>query len=136
MTAEQKMRVTQLRENGIAISKIADMLGLTRDAVKSYCSRHNILSKTDGESSVDLCPCCFQVLTHTPKHKKKKFCSTACKQKWWSAHRYMIKHKITVSCTCKYCGAEYQRLPSSTQKFCNQRCYFAYRYGGEREKIE
>ncbi len=136
MTAEQKTRITQLRKSGIGIKKISDLLGLTRDAVKSYCTRNGIVPDTSTGNNIEFCPCCFQVLVHTPKHKKKRFCSVECKQKWWSVHRDLIKHKTSVTCNCKYCGAEFQKLPSSTQKYCNQKCYFAYRYGGEREKIE
>lgn len=136
MNAEQKIQIQQLRENGVGIKKIADTLKLTRDSVKSYCNRHHIAPKEKSDSDNDFCLYCFKKLVHTPKHKKKKFCGIECKQKWWSQHRELIKHKKTVICHCKYCGSEFQRLPSSNQKFCNQKCYFAYRYGEEGEKIE
>ncbi|MDD7161199.1 MAG: hypothetical protein SPF69_06860 [Candidatus Ornithospirochaeta sp.] len=43
MTNDERKRIERLRKNGNSFSRIAEITGLSRDSVRIYCSRNNIV---------------------------------------------------------------------------------------------
>lgn len=131
MTENQKSLITRLRRTGYGYKAIADAVNVSRDAVKSFCVRNNILHETNikGAVDIDFCPNCYGALEHIDKHKKKRFCCDSCRIEWWKKHRSETKRNMTRICICKNCGREFRSYPSEKKKFCDRHCYFAYRYG-------
>ena len=70
MTQGQKEQIDTLREQGNGYKRIAGILGVSVNTIASYCRRKTAV-----------CPCCGAALVMTPKHRKKKFCSDACRQR-------------------------------------------------------
>lgn len=82
MTQGQKEQIDTLREQGNGYKRIAGILGVSVNTIASYCRRKTAV-----------CPCCGAALVMTPKHRKKKFCSDACRLKWWYANSEKLNKK-------------------------------------------
>ena len=50
MTNDERKRIERLRKNGNSFSRIAEITGLSRDSVRMYCSRNNIVPEKSGET--------------------------------------------------------------------------------------
>ena len=74
MTKEQKNKIRKLREKGFGYKLIAKELGISANSVKSFC-RRNELFEPNGQTTSAHCEQCGKELVHTPKKKKKRFCS-------------------------------------------------------------
>ena len=55
MTNDERKRIERLRKNGNSFSRIADITGLSRDSVRMYCSRNNIVPGKSGDSCGQQC---------------------------------------------------------------------------------
>jgi len=86
MTSLQVSKLTMMRKAGSSYDNIASVLGLTKDAVKKYCQRHEI-KKEDITIKEGFCPICGEKLTHIQGKKQKRFCSDACRYRWWNIYR-------------------------------------------------
>jgi len=77
MNEEQKKRITECRERGIAYAVIAGRLGLTKDQVSSFCRRNGLTGRRGthhAEFPNDCCRNCGKILEQTPGLKKRRFC--------------------------------------------------------------
>lgn len=107
-----------LRYMGYGYKKIASILGLPVNSVKSYCRRNPI----DKEHKH--CVNCGIVIEMTPKKKEKKYCSDKCRLAWWNSHPNLVKRKTIYNYTCKHCGMHFQSY-NKTRKYCSRDCYNA-----------
>ena len=83
MTDEQKEIIHNLREQGVGYRKIAKVLGLSDNTVKSYCQRKGLggMKKTTVRvDDIHVCKFCGKEVKQTPGRKEKKFCSDRCRQ--------------------------------------------------------
>ena len=55
MTNDERKRIERLRKNGNSFSRIAEITGLSRDSVRMYCSRNNIVPGKSGDSCCQQC---------------------------------------------------------------------------------
>ena len=83
MTDEDRMRIVELRKEGNGCKRIAQLLGISENTIKSFCRRRHLL-KENPEDKKDACPCCGKALVQIPGRKPKKFCSDKCRMKWWN----------------------------------------------------
>lgn len=111
--------IRNLQLQGYGYQKIATMLSLSPNTVKSYIRRHP-LEVTDDKKS-DVCLTCGKELIHTSHKRKKKFCSSACKTKWWTNNKNCMDNKETT--LCKYCGKRFTFYRSKNAKYCSRACY-------------
>ena len=137
MTDIQKRQIAEMRHAGTAISKIADILGISRNTVKSYCKRHNIdvggtLSYQIGD--VTLCEQCGKEITQNSLKRYKRFCSDKCRNKWWNTHPNLVTRKAFYEHTCKHCGKPFSAYGNARRKFCSHECYIAERFGGDADE--
>ena len=141
MNIEQKSRIASLRSEGYGYTKIAQVLGLSKNTVKSYCKR-NSLSGAALESTAAIpalapsfCLECGKEISQTPGRKEKKFCSDECRHKWWNARPEKITRKAVYSYTCAGCGKPFTAYGNSRRKYCCHACYIADRFkGGEADE--
>lgn len=96
MTDQQREKIIKLRKLNNGYKAIANKLDIPVDTVKSYCKRHYIIK---GFPLSDSCPAehfclqCGKSIVQDPKRKEKKYCSDACRIKWWNSHSDLIKTK-------------------------------------------
>ena len=92
MTDHQKAQIIKLRVAGNGYGKIAQMLDISLNTVKSFCRRNNINGATAAESSATLtgetstCENCGREIQQIAKQKKKRFCCDKCRNEWWNSH--------------------------------------------------
>lgn len=110
----QNIKIRELQMQGHGYKKIAKILGISENTVKSYCRRHPV------ENS---CLQCLRALSHTPGKKRKKFCSDKCRLAWWNTHKEFVKKKTFYTLTCQHCGQLFESYGNSKRKFCSRACF-------------
>jgi len=115
---EQKQKIEYMRGMGESYAAIADALGISINTVKSYCRRNGL-----GSNSDDVCACCAKPLTHTPGHKKKRFCSDKCRMAWWTQHPEAVKRKAVYHFVCPICGTEFESYGNAHRRYCSRACF-------------
>lgn len=137
MTNEQKERVKTLRRDGWGYKKIAIALEVSADTIKSFCRKEGLggTLAAPGRTQDDThCRECGRPLIQTVGMKKRKFCSTECRIKWWKAHPKAIKQKAVYTFTCPTCGRKFTSYGNAGRKYCSHECYVAARFkGGDRD---
>lgn len=131
MTDEDRMQIVELRKEGKGYKRIAQLLGLSENTVKSFCRRRNLL-KENPEDKKDVCPCCGKVLVQLPGRKTKKFCSDKCRMKWWNSHLDQVERKANYSYVCPVCKKNFTVYGNANRKYCSHECYIKNRFGGNR----
>lgn len=131
MTEEQKATIQDLRSEGEGYKKIAQALGLPMNTIKSYCRRTNTPKVADEPvPEGDVCECCGKPLAQTAGRKHKRFCSDACRHKWWNSHLHLVQRKAVYRLKCRHCGRAFASYGNSHRKYCSHECYVAERFGG------
>lgn len=88
MTIEQQQRITRLRANGVSFSKIADMTGIPASTVKSFCARRSDHTQCPTVAPRGTtCNHCGRELLSSGGHRKREYCSDACRLKHWRAEK-------------------------------------------------
>ena len=119
----EKNEIIRLQNQGLGYKRIADILGLPVNTVKSYCYRYPNKSR----ELVHICKQCGIEVKQDPQRKKKLFCSDTCRMKWWNAHSEKIDRKALYRFTCSYCGQEFDSYGKRLRKFCSRDCYARFR---------
>lgn len=137
MTDEQKSDVIRMRKAGVSFSGISDITGISRNTVKSFCRRNNIIVSSDdviiafnSKSSENRISCkeCGAPLHPTKGKKAPVFCSAKCRTKWWNAHPEAVNRKAVYNFVCSHCGKPFTAYGNKTRKFCSHECYIAARF--------
>lgn len=128
MTDEQKQQIIALRRDGAGYGSIASQLGISINTVKSFCRRHSLAAPPTDH----LCEQCGRPIIQNPGRKRKRFCSDACRNKWWNSHLDLVKRNAVYTFTCLACGKKFTVYGNSHRKFCSHACYIAYRFEGVR----
>ena len=121
MNRSEKAEILRLQSEGLGYKRIADVLGMPVNTVKSFCYRNLATLKQNA------CKQCGKEITQIPQRKKKSFCSDKCRMKWWNTHPEYIKRKSAIVVTCMCCGKEFQSYPKRNRKFCSRSCYAKFR---------
>ena len=133
MNDQQKEEIIKLRRLNYGYKTIANKLGLPADTVKSHCKRHNIMKgipSSDSACQGHFCLQCGKPILQDPKRKEKKYCSDACRNKWWNSHTDLIKQKSGRTVVCAKCGKEFYVNMQSNRKYCSHACYIDDRFHG------
>lgn len=137
MNEMQKTQITSLRHKGYGYDRIAQALGLSKNTVKSWC-RRNHLTGAEIENTAEVadqaptfCLTCGKPIMKTPGKREKKFCSDACRMKWWNSHQDQVKRKAIYSFICPCCHKPFTAYGNSKRKYCSHACYIEDRFGGE-----
>ncbi|HBL84671.1 MAG: hypothetical protein A2Y17_11095 [Clostridiales bacterium GWF2_38_85] len=122
MTDSQKILIDNLRLEGYGYSKIAKEIGLSENTVKSYCRRYKTSSET--KEIISICTQCGNPIDKS-KRSTRRFCSDACRNKWWNEHP---KAEMLYITTCACCGKEIHMRRHNEKKYCSHACYIKVRY--------
>lgn len=135
MTTDERRALTTYRQQGYGCKKIAQIMELSVNTVKTYCKRNALGGKVapqDPSSMEKVCKCCGAPLVQTPGRKPKVFCSDACRTKWWNTHPELVNHRDGRQVVCGHCGQVFSVSKKSTRKYCSHNCYITERFhGGE-----
>lgn len=115
MTRDEKIKIQELRQTGLGYRTIARETGLPLSTVATFCRNHN-------EDTFDVCPQCGAKLVHTPKHKKKRFCTDKCRILWWNSHLDQVNRQAYYTAVCKNCGKEFTSYGNDHRVFCSKKC--------------
>ncbi len=120
MTNNEKERIIELSKQGNGYLKIATQLGLNTNTVKTFLRRLK-------EKTVNRCLYCGAEIQQTPHKKEKKFCSAACRMRWWNEHQKEVNRKAYYTIICQCCGKIFEAYGNAKQKFCSRKCFADYR---------
>lgn len=81
------------------------------------------------------CEQCGALIEQNPKRKRKRFCSDACRMKWWNDHRDLVATD-TVDIKCQCCGKAVKAIKGSGRKYCCHECYIKDRFGKKQQPDE
>jgi len=126
MNHQQKEAIQQLREEGQSYSRIAELLGISDNTVKSYCRRNNlggVALPASEPVSETFCRQCGAPLKQIIGKKQKQYCSDQCRLAWWNAHPEAVTHKSMRLFTCQTCGRVFEGYGKRERKFCSRACY-------------
>lgn len=130
-----------MRRDGAGYGKIATILGISKEAIKSFC-RRNMIPSNVQDTSVDsvatittkaldgvACKQCGKRLIQQPKHKPKRFCSDECRLSWWRDHDNQLNKKAMYTIRCAGCGQTFESYGNKARKYCGHACYIKNRFG-------
>ncbi len=128
----QRQQILRLRQAGRSFAQIADEVHLSKSTVKSFCYRHHDAApKAEPAPSSPVCPQCGQPLPSAP-FRPRRFCTDACRAKYWMEHSDQINRRSAVKTTCPVCHRSFVDYAQRHRKYCSHACYIAARYhGGE-----
>ena len=129
MTNEMKLKIDELRKDGLGYAKIASVLGITKGSVASYC-RRNGASEVSNDNKLGRCLYCDKPIIEVSNSKPRKFCSDKCRSLYWKDHKGEINKKTFHEFICHNCGKCIKLYGKPNQKYCSLDCYFKARYGG------
>ena len=120
------------RTTGEHAGAAVGILGLSANTVKSFCKRKRVAPIAPNTQasltalSETACLYCGEKIEILPHRKSKRFCSDACRLRWWHAHR--DREKNAADRRCFFCGRVFRS--SREQKYCSHACYIKERFGG------
>ena len=132
MTDMQREKILAMRRQYFSYTTIAEAVGMTKDAVKSFCQRNDLGERyvqRVAEKGSDVCPQCGGPVEQTSRTKRKRFCSAACRQAWWNANADLVRRKAVYEYTCARCGKPFAAYGNANRKYCCHACYTAARFG-------
>ena len=119
MRKNDAQEILRLQLKGYGYKRIAVLLGLPVNTVKSHCRRHPISAQRD--KSMAVCLNCKASIEQIPHRKRKKFCSDKCRSAWWNSNPSVNGGKE--SCICAMCGEVFESYKSKNRKYCSRKCY-------------
>jgi endogenous inhibitor of DNA gyrase (YacG/DUF329 family) len=127
MTLLQKERIVLLRGKGESYAKIAAMLELSVNTVKSYCRRNNLgveyIAEEQSAATEGVCENCGCPLKRLPRAKQKRFCSDKCRMAWWKAHPEAVNRKAVYHFKCAACDTPFESYGNANRKYCSRACF-------------
>jgi uncharacterized protein YjcR len=117
MRLQIQNQIRSLALQGFGYKRIADIVGLSPDTVKSHLRRH----PAKPESSV--CMQCGKPLEQAKGRKEKKFCSDKCRMAFWNSHQDEVNKQAYYNLICLHCGKEFESYGNKNRKYCSRACY-------------
>ena len=103
MTNETKLKIDELRSEGLGYTKIANLLGITKNSVASYCKR-SVGVSISNDKKIIKCLNCGKPIIINSNSKPRKFCSDKCRGLYWKNHESEINKKTFHEFVCPICG--------------------------------
>ena len=119
LSNQDKRNIMELKIKGYGSKRIASQLQLNQETVKTFIHRHG--KDPDYVAQLGICVCCGSPLSQVPGKKPKKYCSDACRRKWWANNQERLDRTMYIK-VCAYCGRNFETA-NKKQKYCNQTCY-------------
>ncbi|MGX6991074.1 hypothetical protein [Pseudolactococcus reticulitermitis] len=130
MNNSDKEQIKKLRQYGLGYKRVAKMLNISVDTVKSFCRKNNLsgMMAKPKLDEVDCCRQCGDIMMQVEKKKPLKFCKDECRKLWWQHHRSELKKKKACKIICQHCGKEVMAYRYENRKYCSHQCYCAERF--------
>lgn len=132
MDSKMKEQIAQMRADGESYTRIAEILHLSINTIKSFCRRKNltIVENVYEIQIVDTnCKYCGKPLMHKAGKKRKLFCSDQCRMAWWKGNRNTVKQAAWYKAKCDFCRKTFRTYGNKYRKFCSHSCYIQSRFG-------
>ncbi len=122
MTDEQIKRLYEMREQGIGYGKIAQILDVSQNTVKSFCQRNNLggMRLPNASADIHVCKFCGKEVQQTPGRKQKKFCNSTCRMAYWNSHQDKVNRKAIYEYMCPTCGKPFTAYGNSNRRYCRR----------------
>lgn len=138
MNKLQKEQIIRLRMDGLGYTKIAQMLGISQNTIKSFCRRNNLAGQVGAQSiqtsvKQSFCKKCGKPLEDKDGGKSRKFCSDSCRLNWWKDHPELVNKKAIYHFTCACCGNKFNSYGNKERKYCSHPCYIKDRFEGKKK---
>ena len=135
MTDAQKTAIAEYRREGYGYKKISQLTGVCESSVKTYCRRNGLAGTAEAQAPAHRitekpCLCCGKPVVQYTGRKEKKFCSDACRNKWWNTHLHLVNRKAMYEFVCPVCGKPFTAYGNRNRKYCSHECYIEDRFGG------
>ena len=117
MKLAMQNQIKKLALKGLGYKKIANILDISPDTVKSHLRRH---PPTETASE---CLQCGKPIEQKPNRKEKKYCSDKCRMAFWNSHQDEVNKQAYYTLVCKHCGKEFVSYGNKNRKYCNRACY-------------
>lgn len=127
MTLQQRNTILALRETGTSMRKIAELLGLPLNTVKSFCYRSTNARKEPED--VICCNYCGSIIKQKSNTTIRHFCDRHCYNKWW--HSQNERGRTVYHKKCLHCGKQFDVVSKKAQRYCSVSCYQAARKAGD-----
>lgn len=124
MTNFEIQQIRTLQCQGLGYRRIASMLNLSPNSVKSYCQRHPMEPTPRADA---YCKQCGKPISFVAGKKKRQFCSDRCRQIWWNAHRTEVNRRTFHERSCRHCGRIFSAYGRPNQLFCSRSCFASSR---------
>lgn len=130
MKERYESEILRMRQAAISYGKIAEVLDISINTVKSYCRRNNIKPLDKTIAMEDICLNCGKHIVQHKKVKKRKFCCFECKTAWWNSHPEAVNRKANYELHCSSCGKDFISYGNKNRKYCSHECYINARFRG------
>ena len=117
MRLQVQNQIRSLALQGFGYKRIADIVGLSPDTVKSHLRRH------PAKPEYSVCMQCGKPLEQTKGRKEKKFCSDKCRMAFWNSHQDEVNKQAYYNLICLHCGKEFESYGNKNRKYCSRVCY-------------
>lgn len=145
MNVGQKEKIRELRLKGVGYKGIANLLGISRDSVRGFCKRNNLegsscvvaLNFEEKKKKNLLCGCCEKTIKQKAKGRIRRFCSDACRRKWWNENQDgRNKNEAAIyKYKCLYCNKRFVAYGNKKRKYCSHECYIKDRFWREEDGV-
>jgi len=127
VNSEDKSKIRNMRFKGETYAKIARVIGVSANTIKSFCRRNNLQNLDADEcESKNICKNCSVQFDNI--RSNKKFCSDKCRLIWWSKNSDKLRKTAVYNLECKHCGKNFESYGNDKRLFCSRPCYFSHRY--------
>ncbi len=140
LTENQKHQIIFMRMKGMGYRSIATDLGVSRDTVRSFCTRNNLsgygsefVCNGDNSNKLEYKICLYcgkELIQSTNAGRKKKYCDDVCKKEYEKEHPKLYRFK------CQYCDNQFQAAGSKERKYCSNECYVRDRFWRDEDTIK
>lgn len=117
MRLQDVNKISNLALKGYGYKKIANLIGMSPNTVKSHLQRHPV------KEGLNMCIQCGKLIEQAPCHKEKKYCSDKCRMAYWNSHKSEVNKKAYYTITCVHCGKEFVSYGNKHRKYCNRGCF-------------
>lgn len=131
MTKEIRDRIIELRRTGLGYQAIANEVGESKGAVCYICKSRGMGGLGSDYHPDNTCAFCGNGLIQPKgRGRRKKFCSEACRRKWWKAHPEKAQKKETAlyGSICQKCGKKFITYGNNHRRYCSRECYIDGRF--------
>lgn len=127
MNRSQREKVLLMRGEGMSCAKIASLLCLSENTVKSFCRRNHLKANEGmtvdlGARVTSLCLYCGTRVKQTQGHRVRKYCSDKCRISWWNKNRAHPSRKNTRLLSCPVCGQQFHAYGKREREYCSHSC--------------